>query len=148
MVLIPPTNAGISERTSASSSAAWRYSACPALRYLDGWFYMFYLEARPGPSHETHLVRSRDLIRWKPSPSNPILKALPEDKQIANPKLTTEQRARIAGAVDLNNSDMDLCEFKGKMIITYSWGNQQGTEFLGEAAYDGTVASLLKGYFP
>ena len=36
-----------------------RYSACPALRYLDGWFYMLYLEARPGPNYETHLVRSR-----------------------------------------------------------------------------------------
>jgi hypothetical protein len=26
-----------------------RYSACPALRHFDGWFYMLYLEARPGP---------------------------------------------------------------------------------------------------
>ncbi len=50
--------------------------------------------------------------------------------------------------MDLNNSDMDLCEFRGKTIITYSWGNQQGTEFLGEAVYDGTLASFLKGFFP
>ena len=125
-----------------------RYSACPALRYLDGRFYMFYLEARPGPSYETHLVRSRDLIRWEISPFNPVLKASPEDKQIANPKLTAEQRAKIAAAVDLNNSDMDVCEFKGKTIIMYSWGNQQGTEFLGEAVYDGSLSSFLKGFFP
>jgi hypothetical protein len=125
-----------------------RYSACPALRYLDGWFYMLYLEARPGASYETHLVRSRDLISWETSPLNPILKASPEDKQIANPKLTAEQGAKIRGAADLNNSDMDLCEFRGKTIITYSWGNQQGTEFLGEAVHDGTLASFLKGHFP
>ena len=125
-----------------------RYSACPALRFLDGWFYMLYLEARPGPNYETHLVRSKDLIRWEPSPLNPVLKASPEDKRIANPKLTADQRAKIARAVDLNNSDVDLCEFQGKTIITYSWGNQQGTEFLAEAVYDGTLASFLKGFFP
>src|SRR5581483_10452969 len=27
-----------------------KYTACPALRYLDGHFYMLYLEARPGPA--------------------------------------------------------------------------------------------------
>lgn len=125
-----------------------RYSACLALRFLDGWFYMFYLEARPGPNYETYIVRSRDLIRWERSPFNPVLKASPADKQIANPKLTAEQREKIARAVDLNNSDMDLCEFRGKTIITYSWGNQQGTEFLAEAVHDGTLASFLKGFFP
>jgi alpha-L-fucosidase len=125
-----------------------RYSACPALRFLDGWFYMLYLEARPGPNYETHIVRSKDLIRWESSPFNPVLKASAADKQIANPKLTAEQRAKIAGAVDLNNSDVDLCEFRGKTIITYSWGNQQGTEFLGEAVYDGPLARFLKGFFP
>jgi hypothetical protein len=125
-----------------------RYSACPALRFLDGWFYMLYLEARPGPSYETHIVRSKDLMHWDLSRFNPVLKASPADKRIANPKLTAEQRAKIAGAVNLNNSDMDLCEFRGKTIITYSWGNQQGTEFLAEAVYDGSLASLLKGFFP
>ncbi len=124
------------------------YSACPALRFLDGWFYMTYLEARPGPNYETYLVRSRDLIRWESSPLNPVLKASPEDKLIANPKLTADQRAKITRAVDLNNSDVDLCEFQGKTIITYSWGNQQGTEFLAEAVYDGALTGFLKGFFP
>jgi hypothetical protein len=32
---------------------------------------MTYLEARPGPRYETHIVRSRDLIRWDSSPFNP-----------------------------------------------------------------------------
>ena len=50
--------------------------------------------------------------------------------------------------MDRNNSDVDFCEFRGKTIITYSWGNQQGTEFLAEAAYEGTLASFLKGFFP
>ena len=125
-----------------------RYSACPALRFVDGWFYMTYLEARPGPNYETYLVRSRDLIKWDLSPHNPVLKASPEDKLIANPKLTADQRTKITRAVDLNNSDVDFCEFQGKTIITYSWGNQQGTEFLAEAVFDGSLSSFLKGFFP
>ena len=49
-----------------------RYSACPSIRHLDGMYYMTYLEARPGPRYETHIVRSRDLIRWESSPLNPV----------------------------------------------------------------------------
>ena len=109
---------------------------------------MTYLEARPGPRYETHIVRSRDLIRWESSPLNPVLVASEEDKRIANPKLTTEQRMKVAGAVDRNNSDMDLCEYRGRTIIYYSWGNQQGTEFLAGAVYDGTLACFLRGFFP
>jgi hypothetical protein len=125
-----------------------RYSACPALRFCDGWFYMLYLEARPGPNYETHLVRSKDSIRWEPSRFNPVLRASPDDKLIANSKLKAAQREKIARAVDLNNSDLDLCEFRGKVVITYSWGNQQGTEFLAHAAYDGSLESFLTGFFP
>jgi hypothetical protein len=50
--------------------------------------------------------------------------------------------------VDLNNSDVDFWEFHGKTVITYSWGNQQGTEFLAEAAYEGSLESFLSGFFP
>ena len=81
-------------------------------------------------------------------PAQPSLESVPRGKLIANPKLTADQRAKITRAADLNNSDVDLCEFRGKTIITYSWGNQQGTEFLAEAVNDGTLASFLKGFFP
>ncbi len=71
-----------------------------------------------------------------------------EDKAIASPKLTAEQKKVIAGATDINNSDVDLCEFNGKTILYYSWGNQQGTEFLAEAVYEGNLADFLRSYFP
>jgi alpha-L-fucosidase len=125
-----------------------KYTACPALRFQGGYFYMIYLEARPGPTYESHIVRSRDLRRWESSRLNPVLAFSEEDKRIANPKLTPQQRRAIARAKDINNSDVDLCEFNGKTIIYYSWGNQQGTEFLAEAVYDGTLASFLKGFYP
>jgi len=125
-----------------------RYTACPAIRYLDGYLYVIYLEARPGPTYESHVVRSRDLIHWESSPLNPVLRFSPEDKQIANPKLSAEERKRIAEAVNLNNSDFDLCEFQGKVVIYYSWGNQRGIEHLAEAVYEGSLESFLRGFFP
>ncbi len=125
-----------------------RYTACPALRFLDGWYYMIYLEARPGPTYEPHIVRSRDLVRWESSPLNPIMQFSPEDKLIANPGLGESDRTRIAGAVNINNSDVDLCEFEGRVVIYYSWGNQRGIEHLAQAVYDGTLANFLRGWFP
>jgi hypothetical protein len=125
-----------------------KYTACPALRYLDGYFYMIYLEARPGPTYETHIVRSKDLKRWESSRFNPVMAFSDEDKAVANPKLTSEQRKAVARARDINNSDLDLCEFRGKTVIYYSWGNQQGKEFLAEAVYAGTLADFLRSFFP
>ena len=123
-----------------------RYSAPHCLRYLDGYFYNFYLEAHDG--YEMRVVRSKDLIHWEPSRLNPVLKASPGDKRIANAKLSKEQRRQIAEAKNINNSDIDFCQHEGRLIINYSWGNQQGTEFLAEAVYDGTVEQFLSGWFP
>jgi pimeloyl-ACP methyl ester carboxylesterase len=123
-----------------------RYTAPHCLRWLDGWFYDFYLEAHDG--YEMRVVRSRDLVHWEPSPLNPVLRASPEDKRIANPKLNGDQRARIANAVDLNNSDIDFCEWQGRLVINYSWGNQLGVEHLAEAVYDGTEPEFLRAWWP
>lgn len=124
-----------------------RYTACPAIRFVDGWYYMVYLEEFAGPTYNPHIVRSRDLITWESSPLNPVLEFSDEDKQIANPNLTSEERAHIAGAVNINNSDVDLCEFDGSTVIYYSWGSQKGIEFLAEAVYEGSVEQFLKGWF-
>lgn len=125
-----------------------RYSACPALRFLDGQYYMVYLEGYPGPWYAPHIVRSKDLITWEQSPFKPIMKHSDEDRIIANPKLSEAEKTRIAGAKNVNNSDVDFCEFEGKTIIYYSWGNQQGSEHLAEARYDGTEADFLRSFFP
>jgi hypothetical protein len=34
------------------------------------------------------------------------------------------------------------------VIISYSWGDQIGNEFLAHAAYDGTLAEFFKAFFP
>jgi hypothetical protein len=61
--------------------------------------------------------------------------------------MSNAHRARVANAINLNNSDIDFCEFEGKLWITYSWGNQQGIEHLAEAVYDGSEAEFLRGWF-
>ena len=78
---------------------------------------------------------------------NPVLRASQDDKKIANPNLTVKQREKITAAKNINNSDIDFCEFKGRLIINYSWGNQQGTEFLAQAVYEGTLEEFLSGWF-
>ena len=123
-----------------------RYTAPHALRWLDGWFYNFYLEAHQG--YEMRVVRSRDLITWFSSPLNPVLRHSGEDKLIRERSLSTAQRARIENAVNLNNSDIDFCDWRGKTFITYSWGNQQGVEHLAEAEFDGAVEEFLRTWFP
>jgi alpha-L-fucosidase len=109
---------------------------------------MIYLETKPGPTYEPYIVRSKDLIHWESSLRNPVIRHSWEDKLIANPKLTPDQRAQVEKAVNINDSDLDLCEFQGRTVITYSWGNQQGTEFLAEAVYDGKLAGFVTDFFP
>jgi hypothetical protein len=124
-----------------------RYTAPHCLRYLDGYYYDFYLEqVRPG-YYEQYLVRSKDFIHWEPSPLNPVLRPSDSDRKIHNPKLTPEQRQRIATAHNLNNSDIDFCEYQGRLVINYSWGNQTGVEHLAEAVYEGTLAEFLRGWY-
>lgn len=127
-----------------------RYAGGPAIYAVDdGYYYVLYLEAYPMACYANCIARSRDLIRWEYSPINPVMMYNEaEDKQIANPFLTEEEQRQIADALDINNSDMELCEFNGRTIIYYSWGNQRGTEFLAEASYEGTLKEFLQGWFP
>lgn len=124
-----------------------RYDACPTIRFDDGWFYMTYLEARPGPSYETHIVRSRDLVVWEPGSRNPLLSFSDEDRKIGSPRLTRAERDRVAKADNLNNSDLDFCEYQGRVVLLYSWGNQQGVEHLAQAEYAGTLGRFLAELF-
>jgi hypothetical protein len=94
------------------------------------------------------IARSKDLVNWEYSLLNPVLMYDEyEDKKIASPFLTEKDRALIAAALDINNSDMEICEFLGRTIIYYSWGDQLGHEFLAEACYEGTMKEFLQGFF-
>ncbi|MBI4558017.1 MAG: hypothetical protein HY706_10590 [Candidatus Hydrogenedentes bacterium] len=106
-----------------------RYTACPSIRYADGWYYVLYTEHRkPRWFFETFLARSRDLKTWELAPKNPVL--TPE-------------------ALDdgINTSDPDLIEFRGATRLYYSVGDQRTWMHLKRAAYLGPLAQFLAEYF-
>lgn len=125
-----------------------RYTACPVIRWHDGQFYMIYLEGAPCHRWIPYIVRSADLKEYELGLVNPIMYPSDEDKHtIAPERLSARDIDRIENAVNTNNSDIDLCEFGGKTVITYSWGNQLGHEFLALAEYDGSEEEFLKSFF-
>ncbi len=124
------------------------YSACPSIRYIDGMYYIVYLEALPFYSFAPYVVRTRDLLNFEVGFNGPFMMFSDEDKKVRCPeRFTKEELLYINSCINTNNSDVDFCEYEGKTVITYSWGNQLGREFLALAEYDGSLEELLKSYF-
>lgn len=126
-----------------------RYTACPAIRYLeDGQFYMVYLEEEPGPHYRPYVARSSDLIHWQVARNSPVLTPSDDDRRhYPTAKFTDAEKHRLATAVDINNSDVDFCQFDGEVLITYSWGNQLGIEHLALAKYPASLTQFLQAPF-
>lgn len=127
-----------------------RYAGSPALYTFEGdpYYYVGYLEGYPCERYANCVARSKDLKTWEYSPINPVLMYDDaEDKKIGSPFLTPADRSRIQNALNINNSDMELCEYLGRTIIYYSWGDQKGTEFLAEACYEGDMHTFLRSFF-
>ncbi len=125
-----------------------RYTACPCIRYADGFYYMIYLEGAPCHRWIPYIVRSRDLKEFELGITNPIMWPDDEDKNVIFPeRFTNEELSCIENAVNCNNSDFDMCYYSGKTLITYSWGNQYGKEFLAIAEYDGSNEEFLRSFF-
>ncbi len=105
-----------------------RYTACPSIRYIDGVFYMVYLEhLKPRWYFETYLTRSEDLVHWEQSHRNPVLE--PE------------------GVEGINASDSDLVEYQGQVRIYYATGDQKSWGTLTWAEFDGTERQFFEYYF-
>jgi len=102
-----------------------RYTACPCLRYLDGRFYMMYLEHKtPEWRFETYMARSADLKQWEMSPRNPIL--APE------------------GNEGVNASDPDIAELGGRVYLYYATGDQKTWAKSKRAVFNGTLPEFLR----
>ncbi len=105
-----------------------RYAACPCLRYVNGFYYLLYLEHRtPRWFFETYVARSKDLKHWELSAANPIL----------TPGLND----------GINASDPDLIEFHGKTYLYYSVGDQRTWIRLKRAVYPGPLNEFFAGHF-
>lgn len=107
-----------------------RYTACPTIRYVDGYYYVFYLEHRtPRWFFETYVARSSDLRQWYRSTLNPVLSPHSLDDGI-------------------NVSDLDLAEFQGETRVFYAVGDQLTWMNIKQAKYPGALPSFLKAWYP
>ena len=107
-----------------------RYTACPTIRFADGFYYVLYTEHRtPRWLFETYIVRSPDLKKWFQSPLNPVL----------TPKA-------IDDGVDA--SDADLAEFQGKTYLYYAVGDQLTWMNVKRFIYPGSMTDFFKQWFP
>ncbi len=122
------------------------YTGGPMVRRFGDWYYFFYLGGSYEKGFREFAARSRDLKNWEWSPWNPVMEANEDDRKIKG-SFSDEERELIRTAENINNSDMDICEWNGKLFIVYSWGNQRGTEFLATAEADGTEQSFCESWF-
>ena len=106
------------------------YSACPVIRYFKPYYYVIYLHNKIA-SHNgyiSYLARSQNLKDWELTPFNPILEA--EDGE------------------GINNSDVDLLEYKGKTYLYYATGDQETWATIRVAMYDGSMKTFYENHFP
>ena len=127
-----------------------RYNACPALRFYDGWYYMICLEALPVVRYAPYIYRTKNFIDWEVGFHNPIMMYNDEDRMIkpgAVYPFTEKQMDLLENHLNINNSDVDFCEFEGKTHIFYATGDQMSYSFLGEAVYNGPADAFCKSFF-
>lgn len=106
-----------------------RYTACPCLRYADGYYYCLYLERRtPRWQFETYITRSRDLKHWEVSAANPVIYPQGLDEGI-------------------NASDPELVQWGGETCLYYAVGDQLTWMNIKRAAYPGPLSRFLSSFF-
>ncbi len=108
---------------------AGRYAACPAIRFVDGYYYLLYLEHRtPRWYFETYIARSLDLVQWELSAANPVLQ--PHGLQDG-----------------INASDPDLIEYDKKTYLYYAVGDQRTWMNVKRAVYPQPLPQFLASWF-
>ena len=129
-----------------------RYCACPALRWCGGYYYMICLESLPLGRYAPYIYRTKDFETWEIGLYNPILWPSEEDRRVKPGVDLPEELIRAnATHVDVNNSDVDLCEYEGKTYVVYCAGHQSQAQGMNglvcEAVYDGPMQAFLQAYF-
>lgn len=110
------------------------YTACPTIRYSNGYYYMLFLSAfhsNNGTYYATNIARSTDLTHWQFSQMTVI--------------------SPLDGDYAMNASDMDLVEYNGQVRIVYSNISQYGQYVPGtglrEATYNGSIDQFFAEFF-
>ncbi|MBO4406761.1 MAG: hypothetical protein J5849_03605 [Clostridia bacterium] len=127
-----------------------RYNACPALEFCGGYYYMICLEELPCVRYAPYIYRTKDFETWEVSVYNPII--VPGETE-RHPKpgfedrFTDEEIRKLAVHMNINNSDVDLCEYGGAVYLVYATGNQLTESYYAEAVFAGTMRQFLESFF-
>ena len=114
----------------------------------DDYYYMVCLEELPFQRYAPYIYRTRDFETWEIGIHNPVLWISPEDRIPApGVRLKPEEEALAKTYVNINNCDLDFCEFEGKTHISYLTGDQLSHGFHCEAEYDGPLTEFLQSFF-
>lgn len=125
-----------------------RYNACPALRFANGWYYMICLEALPCVRYAPYIYRTRNFADWEVGFHNPIMMWGDDDRVVHEGcTLNAGELDLLEHGLNINCSDLDLCEWNGQTHIFYANGDQMSYSFLCEALYDGPLDEFLEGFF-
>jgi len=124
-----------------------KYAACPAIRYVGGYYYMLYLEhLKPRWWFETWLTRSEDLIHWEDAPRNPVI--APDPSHRVYPTCPEHiERGCPANLMECNASDPDLVEWHGKVRVYFTGGCQHWAGYLQYAEFDGSMQGFFESYY-
>ncbi|MEN6386551.1 MAG: hypothetical protein ABFD79_15340 [Phycisphaerales bacterium] len=127
-----------------------RYTACPCIRYCNGYYYMLYLEhLKPLWRFETYLTRSRDLVEWENSPYNPVIVPNPEEfvhKNCVHSNSDYDKTCTANGR-EINTSDPDVVEWNDKTRIYFTGGCQHWGGLLQYVEYNGSMIDFFESYF-
>ncbi len=125
-----------------------RYNACPALRFADGFYYMICLEALPCQRYAPYIYRTRDFLGWEVGFHNPVMMYSDEDRRVL-PGVTFDPAdlELLENGLNINCSDIDLCEYEGKTRIYYANGDQMTWSLMCVAEYDGPLNEFLAAFF-
>lgn len=128
-----------------------RYMGGPWFHYSNGWYYLISVTKLPLKRYTNCIYRTKDFHDWEAGIYNPIMMPDNMDRVISPLAhgLTEEDMQKVATHFNINNSDVDMCDWKdGKTLMVYNTGNQLGTSgFLAEAVYDGTMDQYLAACF-
>lgn len=121
----------------------------PALKYSEGWFYLLADCLLPRRVYVNYMYRTKDFKDWYVGYYNPILMPSDDDRIITQhyTEITDAERERLKTAFNVNNTDLDICDWNGKTYINYLCGNQLGNYWMAEAICDMPLADFLRSYF-
>ena len=113
-----------------------KYVGANVLYYAGGYYYLLFLGDRLDGTYETQIARSGDLVNWEDS-----------DIPVMIPDLTHEINPACPGRMELNASDVEMIEDKGRTVMFWAGGDQHGCCDMQCAEYDGPMNKLLESYF-